>query len=133
MKELATMESDFIKDTILNEDGSPKSKEATDMAYALGLGKVYESTQKELISAASSEAKPSTGDIPSAASASSDSAKPKTTAEKVKADPNKYVADVFAANPSTPPENVRAALLAAGVPTDQVDTIINNATAFLGG
>ncbi len=135
MKELATMESDFIKDTILNDDGTPKSKEATDMAYSLGLGKVYESTQKELISAASSETKPSAEDTlpPAGSKSAADKPKPKTTADKVKADPNKYVVDVLAANPSTPPESIRAALLAAGVPTNQIDTIINNATALLGG
>ena len=113
--------SDFVQTSIFDATGNYVSNDADFAARSLGLGDIASSVRESLVQA------------PPAASASTDSTKPKTTAEKVKADPDKYVADVFAANPSTPPENVRAALLAAGVPTDQVDTIINNATAFLGG
>jgi len=120
--------SDFVQTSIFDASGNYVSSDADFAARSLGLGNVASSVRESLV-----QAPPAEDTSPPPAASSSVQDKPKTTAEKVKADPNKYVADVFAANPSTPPENVRAALLAAGVPTDQVDTIINNATAFLGG
>jgi len=118
--------SDFVQTSIFDGSGNYVSNDADFAARSLGLGDVATNVRASLVEAAPEDTPP-----PAASGSASD--KPKTTAEIVKADPNKYVADVFAANPNTPPENVRAALLAAGVPTDQVDTIINNATAFLGG
>jgi len=125
-KQKDAWKSDFVKTNIFDASGSYVSSDADFAARSLGLGDVATNVRASLVEAAPEDTPP-----PAASGSASD--KPKTTAEIVKADPNKYVADVFAANPNTPPENVRAALLAAGVPTDQVDTIINNATAFLGG
>ena len=126
-KQKDAWKSDFVQTSIFDGSGNYVSSDADFAARSLGLGDIASSVRQSLVQA------PPADDTPPPAASSSAQDKPKTTAEKVKADPNKYVADVFAANPSTPPENVRAALLAAGVPTDQVDTIINNATAFLGG
>jgi len=119
--------SNFVKTSIFDGSGNYVSNDADFAARSLGLGDVATSVRESLVQAPPAE------DTPPPAASAPVTDKPKTTADKVKADPYKYVADVFAANPSTPPENVRAALLAAGVPTDQIDTIINNATALLGG
>lgn len=119
--------SNFVKTSIFDGSGNYVSNDADFAARSLGLGDVATSVRESLVQ------EPPAGDTPPPAASAPVTDKPKTTADKVKADPYKYVADVFAANPSTPPENVRAALLAAGVPTDQIDTIINNATALLGG
>jgi hypothetical protein len=126
-KQKNAWKSDFVQTSIFDASGNYVSSDADFAARSLGLGNVASSVRESLVQAPPAE------DTPPPAASSSVQDKPKTTAEKVKANPNKYVADVFAANPSTPPENVRAALLAAGVPTDQIDTIINNATALLGG
>lgn len=122
MNEVAAMESAFIKDAILNEDGIPKSKEATDMAYALGLGKVYESTQKEIISAASGQAKSPTGAEPKKPKSASEAGF--ATANDVKNNPFGYISAVRTNNPNITDGELRLALIKSGVPMYEVDELI---------
>ena len=116
------MESAFIKDAILNEDGTPKSKEATDMAYALGLGKVYESTQKEIISAASGQTKSPTGTEPKKPKSATEAGF--ATAKDVKGNPIGYISAVRTNNHNITDGELRLALIKSGVPMYEVDELI---------
>lgn len=127
-KQKDAWKSDFVQTSIFDGSGNYVSSDADFAARSLGLGDVASSVRESLVQAPPAE---DTSPPPAASGSAAD--KPKTTADKVKADPYKYVTDVYAANPATPIESVKAALLAAGVPTDQVDTIIDNATTLIGG
>jgi hypothetical protein len=127
-KQKDAWKSDFVQTSIFDGSGNYVSSDADFAARSLGLGDVASSVRQSLVQAPPAE---DTSPPPAASGSAVD--KPKTTADKVKADPYKYVTDVYAANPATPIESVKAALLAAGVPTDQVDTIIDNATTLIGG
>ena len=102
---LSDLKSDFVKSTILDDDGSFKSNDAQEISYALGLGDVVESVQKQM------------ADAPKVS-------QPQNTPATVKADPNTYVSNVMAANPNTPPATIQAALVAAGVPQAKISQIL---------
>ena len=102
---LSDLKSDFVKSTILDDDGSFKSNDAQEISYALGLGDVVESVQKQI------------ADAPKVS-------QPQNTSATVKADPDTYVSNVMAANPNTPPATIQAALVAAGVPQAKISQIL---------
>ena len=102
---LSDLKSDFVKSSILNDDGSFKSNDAQEISYALGLGDVVESVQKQM------------ADAPKVS-------QPQNTSDTVKADPDTYVSNVMAANPNTPPATIQAALVAAGVPQAKISQIL---------
>ena len=102
---LSDLKSDFVKSSILNDDGSFKSNDAQEISYALGLGDVVESVQKQM------------ADAPKVS-------QPQNTPATVKADPDTYVSNVLAARPNTPPATIQAALVAAGVPQAKISQIL---------
>lgn len=112
--------SDFVQTSIFDGSGNYVSNDADFAARSLGLGEVATNVRESLVQAPPADAKPT-------------STKSKTTADTVRADPSKYVADIYAANPSTPIESVRAALIAAGVPTNEIEKIIDSTISSAAG